>query len=55
LSYKWTRISEEFNKDVKLASWEPNDFIASDGLWHQRMGKYFELQAEMYFYGRTTM
>jgi hypothetical protein len=26
-----TRISEEFNKDVKLASMEASDFIASNG------------------------
>jgi hypothetical protein len=35
-------ISEGCNKDVKLASTEPNGLLLPAGLWHQKILKYFK-------------
>jgi hypothetical protein len=38
-----TRISEECNKDVKLASREPNDFIGSSQFMAPENAKIFQV------------
>jgi hypothetical protein len=44
-----TRISEEYNKDVKLASREPNEFIAYNGFMAPENGKIFRVTSRNVF------
>jgi hypothetical protein len=45
-----TWLSEEFNKDLKLASREPNDFIASNGSMAPANAKIFHCYKQEWFY-----